>query len=148
MSVNNTNPSTLFGGTWEQIKDKFILSCGDTYNAGTTGGEATVTLTTNQIPAHTHGSKSLTGYADFRKYGTSGTGTTIGPIARSGIITRSDYTWSGEHSLVAAGGKPTNNPELDRMTIDASHEHTSVGGGQEHNNMPPYLAVYVWKRTS
>ena len=31
MSVNNTNPGNLFGGTWEQIKDRFLLSAGDTY---------------------------------------------------------------------------------------------------------------------
>ena len=37
MSVNNVNPSVLFGGTWEQIKDTFLLSAGDTYNAGSKG---------------------------------------------------------------------------------------------------------------
>ena len=29
MSTNSTNPSTLFGGTWKQIKDRFLLACGD-----------------------------------------------------------------------------------------------------------------------
>ena len=38
VSVNATNPSALFGGTWEQIKDRFLLSAGDTYKAGATGG--------------------------------------------------------------------------------------------------------------
>ena len=41
MSVNETDPSTIFGGQWEQVKDKFLLACGDTYQNGTTGGEAT-----------------------------------------------------------------------------------------------------------
>lgn len=41
ISVSSTNPSTYFGGTWEQIKDKFLLCCGNTYTAGSTGGEAT-----------------------------------------------------------------------------------------------------------
>lgn len=63
MSVNNVNPSTVFGGTWEQIKDKFLLACGDTYNNGATGGSATHTpsgtvgnhtLTAAEIPSHTH----------------------------------------------------------------------------------------------
>lgn len=53
-SSNNTNPSQLFGGTWSQIKDKFILSAGDTYKNNDIGGSATVTLTVNQIPSHTH----------------------------------------------------------------------------------------------
>ena len=52
MSVNATSPATLFGGTWQQIKDnRFILasdkSCG-------LGGEATHTLTVDEMPAHTH----------------------------------------------------------------------------------------------
>lgn len=41
MSVNNTSPATLFGGTWVQLKDRFLLSAGDTYTAGNTGGSAT-----------------------------------------------------------------------------------------------------------
>lgn len=49
------NPATTFGGgTWVQIKDKFILSAGDTYSNGGTGGSATVTLTSDQIPSHKH----------------------------------------------------------------------------------------------
>jgi len=53
MSVNNVNPSTLFGGTWEQIKDKFLLSAGDTYTLGSTGGSATHNLTLSQLPSGT-----------------------------------------------------------------------------------------------
>ena len=54
LSVNSTNPATLFGGTWEQIKDKFLLSAGDTYGMGQTGGEATHTLTIDEMPSHRH----------------------------------------------------------------------------------------------
>lgn len=54
LSVNNVNPSTLFGGTWEQIKDKFLLGAGDTYSSGSTGGESTHTLTINEMPSHSH----------------------------------------------------------------------------------------------
>lgn len=54
MSVNSTNPSTLFGGTWEQIEDKFLLASGTSYSNGSTGGEATHTLTVNEIPSHRH----------------------------------------------------------------------------------------------
>lgn len=39
MSVNSADPSTLFGGTWERLKDKFLLAAGDSYAAGATGGE-------------------------------------------------------------------------------------------------------------
>ena len=54
-SSNNTNPGTLFGGTWTQIKDKFILAAGDSYTNGATGGAATVTLTVSNMPSHSHG---------------------------------------------------------------------------------------------
>lgn len=59
-SSKDTNPSTLFGGTWTPIKDKFVLAAGDTYANGATGGAATVTLTTQQIPSHTHTGPSHT----------------------------------------------------------------------------------------
>ena len=54
MSTTNTNPSIIFGGTWEQIKDRFLLSAGDTYEAGSMGGEANHTLTINEMPSHSH----------------------------------------------------------------------------------------------
>lgn len=59
-SSNLSDPSTLFGGTWVRIKDKFILSAGDTYKNNDIGGSATVTLNINQIPSHTHTGPSHT----------------------------------------------------------------------------------------
>ena len=54
-SSKGTNPSALFGGTWVQIKDKFILACGDTYKTtGATGGASTVTLSVSNMPSHSH----------------------------------------------------------------------------------------------
>lgn len=38
ISINSTDPHELFGGTWVQIKDTFLLACGNTYNNGSTGG--------------------------------------------------------------------------------------------------------------
>lgn len=54
ISANSTSPAELFGGTWEQIKDRFLLAAGDTYAAGSTGGEAQHTLTVKEMPSHTH----------------------------------------------------------------------------------------------
>lgn len=51
---NGGNPNVLFGGTWVQIKDRFVLAAGDTYGNGSTGGSATVSLTESNLPAHTH----------------------------------------------------------------------------------------------
>ena len=47
MSINETNPSELFGGEWEQIKDKFLLACGTTYSNGATGGSADAVVVTH-----------------------------------------------------------------------------------------------------
>ena len=54
LSFNSADPSTLFGGTWQRLKDTFLLANGDTYAANTTGGSATKTITVNNMPAHNH----------------------------------------------------------------------------------------------
>lgn len=54
MSVNNTNPANLFGGTWTQLKDRFLLGAGSTYTNGSTGGSATQKLSAANLPSHTH----------------------------------------------------------------------------------------------
>lgn len=118
ISVNNTNPGTLFGGTWEQIKDTFLLSCGSTYEAGSTGGEATVSLQVNNLPPHDHTERLP---ESFRISANAGSG---------GYV--SDAT---NPKTPYAGG-----------TYSSSVKTGTTGGGQAHNNMPPYLAVYVWKR--
>lgn len=117
ISADNTNPGTLFGGVWEKIEDRFLLASGDTYSAGTTGGEATVTLTEDQMPSHTH------------RYDLS-----YGSVATS----------ANSNGKIAAGAQ-------NNAWQYYSSSHTSIkntGGSQAHNNMPPYLAVYVWKRVS
>ena len=119
MSVNNTNPGTLFGGTWEQIKDTFLLACGSTYEVGSTGGEATVSLQVNNLPPHDHTERLP---ESFRISANAGSG---------GYV--SDAT---NPKTPYAGG-----------TYSSSVKTGTTGGGQAHNNMPPYLAVYVWKRT-
>ena len=132
MSVNSTNPSTIFGGTWEQIKDKFLLSSGDTYSAGATGGEATHTLTTDEMPSHNH------------------TGTTDGGGGHSHSIPSTYYAYMNGSGGSFTGG--SGDPYGANTGYENNHTHTfttsSNGNGAAHNNMPPYLVVYVWKRTA
>lgn len=129
MSVNNTNPSTLFGGTWEQLKDKFLLACGDTYAGGTTGGEATHTLTTNEMPLHTH-------------------------VQNPHNHTQNYHTWYNDSSNYEArlasssGGYHGIAGTYGYATAETTAVNQNTGGSQAHNNMPPYLAVYMWKRTA
>lgn len=54
LSSNPTNPSTLFGGTWVQIKNRFIWAKGDSDTINATGGSKTVTLSVNNLPSHSH----------------------------------------------------------------------------------------------
>ena len=54
ISYNNTNPGTLFGGTWENYGNGRVLKGINSGTAGTTGGSSTVTLSMSNIPAHTH----------------------------------------------------------------------------------------------
>lgn len=114
ISRSATHPSTIFGGTWREIKDRFILAAGDTYAAGSTGGEAEHTLTTNEIPSHSHEVRHCTG---------TGSGGADAYLYASGGITQQKPT-SGRNGLWA----------------------TYTGGGQPHNNMPPYIAFYAWER--
>lgn len=109
MSFESTSPATLFGGSWTQLKDRFLLSVGDTYkSAGLTGGEADHTLTVAEMPSHRHGASEGQFHA---------------------------YTGSNGADTVSGG------------TNFKSIQYTAyVGGGGSHNNMPPYITVYVWRR--
>ena len=51
---DDTDPNEAYGGTWVRVKDKFVFAAGDSYSAGNTGGNASVTLSTSQLPSHTH----------------------------------------------------------------------------------------------
>ena len=115
-STNITSPETLFGGTWEQIKDTFILAAGDSYSAGSTGGEANHTLTIDELPSHRH----------YLKYGNVYIGYLNSNAAQSNNNALYKYNVSRGDALYGE----------------------DVGGGKAHNNMPPYLVAYCWKRTA
>lgn len=147
ISTVGTSPAELFGGSWNRITNRFLFTTDTTptsqgdYPAGSTGGEESVTLTTAQIPSHTHGNKTLTGWFDVRRYGTSVfiSGTT------GGIVTADADGGSNSAAVNTNNGSST---PMQRVTISATHEHSSVGGNGSHNNMPPYIAIYAWERVS
>lgn len=64
-STKSTNPGTFLGGTWTQLKDRFLLGAGSKA-AGATGGEENHTLTVAEMPSHNH-----SGTTDEIKYGTN-----------------------------------------------------------------------------
>ncbi len=102
------DPSVVFGGTWEQVKDRFVLAAGDNYSVNATGGEATHTLTINEMPKHNHD-----WVQKFQGYGEGLQGNAWGLAGSEG-------------------------------TVGVSQ----TGGGQAHNDMPPYIVAFCWRRTA
>ena len=127
ISVVNTNPSQWFGGVWVRFaKGKTLVGVDDVVGDPDlttvlkTGGEYFHTLTINEMPTHTHqlGLKH--------------------PGGTDTIVAGLDYTYDGINKIGAYFG-----------AIDAPTAYNNVtGGGQSHNNMPPYITVYMWRRVS
>lgn len=128
LSVTDTDPATLFGGTWERISQgRFLIGSGanaanttdywgeypagkENFPAGEMGGEVEHTLTVDEIPAHTHSERLE--WSNTKAWGLTGTG-------------------EGANAVVDQGGVTG-----------------ATGGGKPHNNLPPYLVVFMWKRVS
>lgn len=125
ISNNNTSPAQLFGGMWERVQGKFLLGASDngevgtslqsTANvaAGSTGGEATHTLSVAEMPSHKHSLAYRTGIIST---GTAG-------------------TWYFD--IGTAGTVREDSPSIG-----------NTGDDQPHNNMPPFIAAYIWYRIS
>ena len=124
ISVSETSPEQIFGGKWEQIKDQFILAAGDKYEAGNTGGSSDA-----KIPEHSH--KAPNTYfltADLNQPISINTTSRVFPAEGS---TRHFLYVDGSYSGSVS-----------------RHGSTAVSGeSASEANMPPYLSVYMWKRT-
>ena len=147
MSVNNVNPSQLFGGRWEQIQGRFLLAAGGGYAAGTTGGASSqpVSMSVN-VPNHWH------------YFGTENNNNGRFGIAKSKVSAISHSNWGGY--VVWNGhnghqGTDVNAPvsaltDIDPRSLvtDGAHGSATATASTNINTMPPYLAVYVWRRTA
>lgn len=124
ISTSSTfNPNTTWGGTWVKTADgRCLIGANDTYPLGSTGGEERHYLTGNEMPPHGH----TAGKAATFKLSNEG-------IASSAIDHYGkQFLWIDQSSTSASEVLNTN----------------STGGGASHNNMQPYLAVYIWERTA
>ena len=120
-----TDPNSIYAGTnWEQKKDVFILAAGDTYGAGSTGGEAQHMLGLDEIPSHRHKIRLFAS-------STGDIGTTL-KDSQEGKPLSAKYDESGDLSSDTNIEQP----------IDMA------GGSQPHNNMPAYYAMPFWIRTA
>lgn len=120
MSLNETSPSNYFGGTWVRLKDRFLLGAGDIYEGGETGGSQTVKLSVSNLPAHTHKVRVSSGY-------------NTGGVSTS--------------QLQSGKGIGSNSSGNEKVYVN-DNSVTATGEGAAHNNMPPYLVVYMWARTA
>ena len=122
-SYVNQNPHDLYGiGTWTRINGRVIVGVSESESefssAGKTGGEKTHVLSANEMPSHGH-----TDSVDIKNANAEAKG--YGLTSTSGFKDR---------VIINNSGKAT---------------HTgAAGGGAAHNNLQPYMALYMWRRTA
>lgn len=144
ISAVSTNPSTLLGGgVWTRFaKGRMLMSLDETQaefdTVEETGGSKTHTLTEAEMPPHTHNGTTASSGAhthDTRSYGH----TNSGASATGSLFMR--QTPSGADATYDI-----------TSTSAGSHTHSfttqSTGGGQAFSQLPPYINVYMWKRTA
>lgn len=121
-SASPTSPASFLGGTWERIKDKFILAAGDTYAAGSTGGSANHNHSIGEMfaAAYINGS-----YMEYHYSGNTGWTAKYKNLIPNGI-TETSLSDKIYRSGITVYGSPT----------------------KEAGTLPPYVAMYVWKRIS
>lgn len=118
MSVNSTSPANLFGGTWERISETFLFAASSSYPAGSTGGEFAHKLTQSELPNYS-----------------------LSVANGSNVIRSKTGSYADAYVQTQSSGWGIPNWESKTVTV------ASGGSGAAHNNMPPYLSVWIWKRT-
>lgn len=126
ISVISTNPATLFGfGTWSAFGAGRVLVGFDATQtefdtALETGGAKTVTLTAAQMPVHTHVQNAHNHV--------------MGQLWKV-VETEASGRWVYTHDGAAT-------------TANTTATNQNAGSGQAHNNLQPYIVVYMWRRTA
>ena len=145
ISVDSADPGTLFGGTWEAFGAGRVLvgldsSDTDFDTAEETGGAKTHTLTVTEMPVHTHVQNSHNHTQDSHNH-----------VIRSQTATTGSAT-SYEHGTLDTSSAETEATEVTDGKIATNQAATAVnqnaGSGGAHNNLQPYIVVYMFKRTA
>ena len=123
---NRADPSMLFGGTWERIRNRFLWAATENGVMGETGGEESHRLTVSEMPSHNgHLSAGIDGHVPIGKGNYEG------------------YLNKNVSNPYPGGGYRGWNVYAGNEMHPASE---AVGGGKPHNNMPPFIQVAMWKR--
>ena len=125
LSTDSTSPASIFGGTWTQITDRFLLAAGGNYGVGSYGGEAYHALSLGELP-------NVTGSISMHSAGDSTNVHSVAGCFSSGLTNTNAYK--------AGGSKASGAQSVGVINFSLG------GGGSGHNNMPPYYAVYMWRR--
>lgn len=142
-SNDPTSPASFIGGTWERVEGEFIMGASSAYPVGTTGGSATHTQTTAEMPSHNH--SGSTGSAGGHSHSAS-TGS-AGSHSHSGTT---DWAGSHSHNVNAEYKSGGDDGESYRIrnygaswanykfttSSDGSHTHsfsTNSAGGHSHS---------------
>lgn len=152
-SDQDTNPADLFGGTWEQIKDKFIIAVGDSHEVNTSYGSNVKDLShthTSAAHAHTTGNHTLTlNETPEHKHNLIHTGrllywdsglTGMGYPNYNGA-TPIQTTWDC-YTNTAGGSQAHNHGD----TGSTTPEPTGKSLSETFDITPSCVAAYCWKR--
>lgn len=175
MNVSNVDPAALFGGTWERIQGKFLLGASSGHAAGSSGGAESVTLTAAQLPAHTHSIPAHTHSVPNHQHTVPAhthTATTASAGSHSHRVAHSKLAGSGTARWAAQSSSSGNSyasssegAHTHKVTVNSKDAFSttssgscttgstsgtsgSTGSGNAVSIMPPFLAVYIWKRTA
>lgn len=151
MSVADKNPAALFGGIWSRLEDRFLIGASNNYPAGAIGGEEKHVLIANEMPSHTHGItvNSNGGHKHALVPSSTNPGANFCVPSLFGLGQSFPTNSSGTTKAHWFGTEGSNKGAWETSTT-GTHSHsasaTNTGGSNAHNNMPPYLSVYMWKR--
>ena len=143
LSATSTSPATLFGGTWSQLQNRFLVGVGTSYGAGSTGGSDTHTHTS---AAHKHGAGFESGGdGDLWATVTGASGYIL--FREDGTVPYSQATWTASHRVSGTYGTTTSTVGGGADVRGFTSTTTPSATGST-STLPPYLAVYMWQRTA
>lgn len=151
---DDANPANLFGGTWEQLEDRFLYASANE-DAGTTGGTSgSIILEANQLPPHTH-PVSITSGSHSHVENDWVYVPRHDSQAETSIASWSQkYNQPGRENSVIYNKNRRKNGAVNKLSTASSSvkitgntsANVPTGGQQSISIMPPYITVHVWKR--